>query len=179
VYISSGLASGPLYTFKFDKRKDLGMITPEWAKFPLDGVRSHRTRILLELSQGADRDELSKTFEEFDVSLLLFLRQLRSVTLETESHRRVRVRRQESGDGMVTLKITDSDDKVWNQQLLSVAYSIQMNSSEPKRESITESVIVLAFPLDRNLGPLVEDQNVHAFLPLRSYGFKVRELLSI
>jgi hypothetical protein len=44
---------------------------------------------------------------------------------------------------------------------------------EDKRKGISESAVVLAFPLTENEGPNIGIQAVHAFLPLRSYGFSV------
>jgi hypothetical protein len=177
VYISSGLADGPLYTFKFDKREDLGMITPEWTTFPMGGTQSHRTRILLELSNNTDRDDLSRKLEEFDPSLILFLRKLRSITID-DSNSCIRIQRQDSTDGIVVLKVIDSGDKERDRHFFSIKRPINMKAKEPKRESVRESEIILAFPLNRNLGPLVEDQNVHAFLPIRRYGFKVCDFIT-
>ena len=44
---------------------------------------------------------------------------------------------------------------------------------EEKREGVSSSEIVLAFPVTRDEHPVISDQNVHAFLPLRPFGFNV------
>jgi hypothetical protein len=42
-------------------------------------------------------------------------------------------------------------------------------------KNINEAETVLAFPLDADDTPLLEDQHVFAFLPLRRAGYKVRQ----
>jgi hypothetical protein len=45
--------------------------------------------------------------------------------------------------------------------------------SEQKREGVSESELLLAFPVDENNEPKLDPQQVFAFLPIRDYGFKV------
>lgn len=43
----------------------------------------------------------------------------------------------------------------------------------PSRTDVTESRIVLAFPFDPSDGPIIQDQQIFAFLPLRKTPLKV------
>jgi hypothetical protein len=54
-----------------------------------------------------------------------------------------------------------------------VRHIAQTPVEEPGREGVEESEIVLAFPVTENQEPVMKQQDVHAFLPLRCYGFKV------
>jgi len=54
-----------------------------------------------------------------------------------------------------------------------VRHIAQTPVGEPGREDVKESEIVLAFPVTENQEPVTKQQEVHAFLPLRCYGFKV------
>src|ERR1700693_1612055 len=76
VHISSGK-----YTFKLDRRQgELGMITPIWT--PCLRVVPGYTTFDLELSKSADPVELSTDLKDIKPSLLLFLRRLRTVTID-------------------------------------------------------------------------------------------------
>jgi len=48
---------------------------------------------------------------------------------------------------------------------------VKTYTQEEKRKGISESAVVLAFPLTENEEPKTDSQAVHSFLPLRSYGF--------
>jgi hypothetical protein len=58
-------------------------------------------------------------------------------------------------------------------------YKVGRLSPEPKREAVSESNILLAFPLNENQEPKLDFQHVYAFLPIREYGFEVSPSLFV
>lgn len=164
VYISSGP-----YSFHFDKTAPLGMITPILgSRYP--AVRGWTT-FHLHLAPSENGNDLSTQLRDVRPTLLLFLRQLRilcitipGVTLE--------VRRTDDGDrDMVSLERIVNGTRDVERYIL-VRHIAQTPFGEPGREDVKESEIVLAFPVTKNQEPVTMQQDVHAFLPLRCYGFK-------
>jgi hypothetical protein len=165
VYISSGP-----YSFHFDKTAPLGMITPILgSRYP--AVRGWTT-FHLHLAPSENGDDLSTQLRDVRPTLLLFLRQLRvlcitipGVTLE--------VRRTYDGDrDMISLERILNGTRDVERYIL-VRHIAQTPVGEPGREDVKESEIVLAFPVTEDQEPVTKQQEVHAFLPLRCYGFKV------
>jgi hypothetical protein len=73
---------------------------------------------------------------------------------------------------MVTLERTQNGARDVERYVL-VRHLAQTPVEEPGREDVKESEIVLAFPVTETQEPVTRQQEVHAFLPLRCYGFKV------
>jgi len=69
------------------------------------------------------------------------------------------------------LPLSSEDTTV--ERCVTVRHLAQTPGGEPGREDIKESEIVLAFPVTEAREPVQRIQDVHAFLPLRCYGFKV------
>jgi len=57
---------------------------------------------------------------------------------------------------------------------IQVTHATQTYPGEERRRDVTRSDVVLAFPMTETEAPQISGQSVHAFLPLRSYGFTVR-----
>ena len=171
VYINSGP-----YSFYFDKTAPLGMITPTLgSKYPaIDGW----TTFHLHLAPSENGNDLSAQLYDVQPTLLLFLRKLRalSITIPAVPPRNaidIEVRRTDDVDrDMVSLeRIQDGDHSV--ERYVLVRHLAQTPVGEPGRENVKESEIILAFPVTEAREPVEKNQDVHAFLPLRCYGFKV------
>lgn len=165
------VVSGP-YKFMFDKRTKLGMIVPTWS----DDVVAPEgwTLFRLGLSAQTQHGELVSHLEDIQPSLLLFLRRIHQITLTTESKTFTIekivlqdgvTRVQRSGDGT-----TRSDDYIISKHTVDTS---KCQEREEKRKGVFSSEIILAFPVTKDELPVIDDQNVHAFLPLRSFGFTV------
>lgn len=169
VYISSGP-----YTFKFDKREELGMITPTWTQeYP---VSPGWTSFNLHLS--GDGRELAAHIDDIKPSLLLFLRKLHSLTIEVALSNRPRKKidlyRHETDDNdIVKLERFVNGNRVSSDDYFVIKRVIKAYSLEQTRRDIKETEIVLAFPITEQGEPSIEIQDVHAYLPLRKYGFTV------
>lgn len=130
------------------------------------------TAFHLHLAPSENGGDLSTQLRNVRPTLLLFLRQLRVLRI-TIPNVTLEVRRTDDGDrDMVSLeRIRDGARDVENYIL--VRHIAQTPVGEPGREGVKESEIVLAFPVTENQEPVTKQQEVHAFLPLRCYGFKV------
>ncbi|KAI0052020.1 hypothetical protein FA95DRAFT_1533561 [Auriscalpium vulgare] len=159
------------FNFKFDRKLPLGMITPipDKSFTPKNGWTSFR----LNLAPSESGAHLSSQLSEVRPTLLLFLRQLRSlnIALAVDGHRsRLTIKRSEPDGDIVTLSRVENG-------ILSVSRYIMVRHiattlpAEPKRDGVEESEVVLAFPVTDKDEPMISSQDVHAFLPLRSYGF--------
>ncbi|KAI9435206.1 hypothetical protein F5148DRAFT_989928 [Russula earlei] len=168
------ITSGP-YSFHFDKTAPLGMITPALGSQypPVQGW----TTFHLHLAPSENGNNLGEQLHDVRPTLLLFLRKLRALSitfsgLAQRSANNIEVRRiDDDARGMVSLQRTQNGRHSAERYIL-VKHIVQTPVEEPGRENIEESDIVLAFPVTENCEPVTKQQEVHAFLPLRCYGFK-------
>ncbi|KAJ4243034.1 hypothetical protein NW757_011565 [Fusarium falciforme] len=163
------------YSFKFEKERPLGMITPIWEQLPEDQLSKDApeggTSMRLQLSHDCDRRRLREEMTSFDPNILIFLRTLEQITLiVTDSNgysKRVLRRVREPN----AIKILENDKEIFH--YATFTHSVPIMPYEPKREGITQSEILLAFPV-QDTPSLPTAHQVYAFLPIRSYGFNVR-----
>ncbi|KAJ7188854.1 hypothetical protein C8R46DRAFT_1055959 [Mycena filopes] len=162
------ISSGP-YTFSFDKHAELGMITPSWAK-DCPG-REGWTQFTLHLSNTVAKEQLKLYLADVDPTLLLFLRKLRHLDLNLHDTS-FTVQRYDLGSGLIRL---DREDRrtgaLATSQYLLVKSVLTALPTEKKRPNASRTELVLAFPLDWDGSPKIQAQAVHAFLPIRKYGF--------
>jgi hypothetical protein len=171
VHISSGM-----YTFTLDRREELGMITPVWA--PSLPVVPGCTTFDLELSGSADPKMLSAHLKDIQPTLLLFLQKLRYVTIEGPIGPQgrtatIEIHRDHVDADIVSLQRIENGRTSIN-RYFRVTHVTQTHLGEDRRRDVTHSNVVLAFPLTETEEPQISVQSIHAFLPLRSYGFTVR-----
>ncbi|KAF8267008.1 hypothetical protein EI94DRAFT_1731509 [Lactarius quietus] len=165
------ISSGP-YTFHFDRTAQLGMITPVWgSSYPLkDGW----TTFHLRLAPSENGTDLSAQLSGLRPTLLLFLRQLRSINVTVPGaaqHGALQIHREDGpGEDLVSLKRID-DGVLRVEKYVLVRHLAKTPAQEPGREGVEQSEIMLAFPVTEAKEPVIEMQEVHAFLPLRCYGF--------
>lgn len=159
------------YTFKFDKNEELGMITPSWTgRYPvLPGWTSFY------LFPVEDSEKITTYISDIKPSLLLFLRQLRQMTIKIElsgaERKLIKLTRKNVDSDIVVLE----DSRSSPERLLMVKHTTKTYKEETKRMGIEESEILLVFPLTELGMPKIEQhaQPVHAFLPIKSFGFTV------
>ncbi|EXJ66070.1 uncharacterized protein A1O5_10684 [Cladophialophora psammophila CBS 110553] len=155
------------YSFKFDKKKKLGMIAPEWAdEFPVSLLDGYST-IYLHLWQ-CNRAEIEKVME-FDPALLPFLRKVERIELHRKvEHARTLARRQERiSDTLYDLIIEEDDQEMLRYKI--IEYEIPSMPLETKRPGLSECSVSLGFPVSGF--EVAKSQPVYAFLPIREYGF--------
>ncbi|KAJ3570588.1 hypothetical protein NPX13_g5679 [Xylaria arbuscula] len=175
------------YSFQFDATRKLGMITPQWVTFPAETGPGF-TSILLQLRSDCRPEALAKDIKSLSPKSLLFLRRIRQMNItihaqDGETWKTTLSRKDERypRDCPFTTTTLSQGDKRWVYWVYQ--RNIKLSHSEPKRAHCTESVVTLAFPiytpgkgdnnsLDPVTVPVIEDQDVHATLPVRNYGFK-------
>ncbi|KAL5536452.1 hypothetical protein ACEPAF_274 [Sanghuangporus sanghuang] len=171
------VASGP-YTFKFDRKQRLGMIAPIW-----DTSYSSKpgwTTFHLDISSRSARQiRPDATFNDMisavKPSLLLFLRKLRCIELEVNIKGKaisIDIERADIGMGFIQLTRTKNGFLQDKDVYFIFAKTVDM-SNVPKaaRRGADSTEIVLAFPVDEYQQPRILPQDVHAFLPIRKFGF--------
>jgi hypothetical protein len=169
------------FTFKFDRTKPLGVITPIWERFP-EATQSDHTSIYLQLSRNYDEETLIQELLSFDTNLLIFLRRIEEISIRVSrgnghfSQKRIcKTHYHQESDRVVVLRAGTETLKY-----LVRPHIVRDLPREPKRPNWPQTKILLAFPVpESSEKPLLKPQNVYAFLPIRNYGFRVIYSLTI
>ena len=181
VWIRSGALE-----FQFDKTKKLGMIAPEWCTFHSHpALLTYRTSFCFRIPAAEKRNEVLRDLLGLKPELLLFLRQLKVVTVRIEdanarpttSYRLERENSQYHGFTTITLRRTDTHAATPTHTVkgfLMLEFVVTGMPEEELRPGISESEVRLAFPVDENYEPVICDQPTFNFLPIRAYGLPVR-----
>ncbi|KAF2276420.1 uncharacterized protein EI97DRAFT_458354 [Westerdykella ornata] len=178
----------PPYYFQLDQTRELGMITPQWDEdFFDDHEEEHQTTIVLDriCDQSIDfSTALEKDVDAIDPALILFLRRIGRFHLtlfksssddEPAISKRFQRVNWTPDSGIVSLKDEDANTmrRFYKHKH---RFTIDSDGTEPRREGITKTDIVLAFPVTKKSGtymPLIRKQNfAFAYLPLGDFGFK-------
>ncbi|UPX11197.1 uncharacterized protein EKO05_0001817 [Ascochyta rabiei] len=162
------------FTFKFDRTKPLGVITPLWEECP-EQTDSQGTSIILQLATAYNEQTLIKELREFDTNLLVFLRRVEKINIEVECadsdawKKQIRKTQYEQDYDRIVLLQTGADSL----RFLTRTHVVTSVPQEAKRKNWTETKITIAFPLPSEEGkPALKPHHVYAFLPIRSYGFR-------
>lgn len=166
-------SNGYHFCFNRSDPKDLlGYVVPHWKEpdIPVDG---DATTLILPARLG--KPFPIDLLKDLDATLLLFLEQLRRLEVRTESEVVQYVRKD---SGPITTLTTDRSPLGGAKQRAKRRFfrtSAKYDFSpikEPKRLGITETDLVLAFPLSEK-GEAEPDPNspTYAFLPIRDFGF--------
>ncbi len=116
------------------------------------------------------QDELTK-FSLIDPCILLFLRKLKHIEIEDRVNDKFLTIERHDLDRKIKIVHTEGENYwkiVKNDRL-----QIRSHIKEEKRKGITETEIILAFPLKPDSSAdTSSEQNLFAYLPVRSYGFR-------
>lgn len=157
------------YQFKFRQKNSnekLGFIVPYWVDEKFDFIEESKTNIILPI-RTTMRSEVNK-FNDFDHSLLLFMKKLKKIEINNIS-KKICVDRKDRGNN-IELSINGKNE-IW--KLVKQQIEIPKTLVEDKREKINSTELVLAFPLDESLNAKTDNKyNIFAFLPVRNYGFR-------
>ncbi|KAF5691492.1 hypothetical protein FCIRC_392 [Fusarium circinatum] len=178
------------FSFSFTHRKGdsgLGMVTPVWEDAD-ESLGGYSTRITLFLHTSDDsgedarqRETIRLQFQDLQHTILLFLRKLRKVRVsffdenDTQTSSTTYSLR---GSNPVTVKketsegIEERQYHVTKHVAENIPRSENRTYSEEQDRADSSTEVVLAFPLADSGAPIVENQDVFAFLPMRPMGFK-------
>jgi hypothetical protein len=176
----------PPYSFKFDKGRELGMIIPIWVpeeEVLVDSTKDCQTSILLLPPPNKNFTKHLRTFKAISPTLLLFLPKLKRLEIllhekqadggEVITRRNLRSKVDER-DNFITLMVEDSSSSHPEEhRYRKTTGRWKAREGEKQREGVITSQTVLAFPVTSKGTPLESSQNVHAFLPICDFGFKV------
>ncbi|KAF9876102.1 ino80 chromatin remodeling complex protein [Colletotrichum karsti] len=183
------IQSGP-FSFSFRHKNGdsgMGMISPVWEDIE-EELESPLTRITLHLHETGDKGAIRAQFEELQETVLMFLRNIRKVvvrfydqdgqqlssvthTLTYPQEHRARLQRVEVVNGKSEEQITHFHITRHDADGLSRNESRTYSDAEEASRAYEKSEIVLAFPLSHSSAPIIEPQDVFAFLPVRKVGF--------
>ncbi|RTE79713.1 hypothetical protein BHE90_005765 [Fusarium euwallaceae] len=171
VHISSGY-----YEFKLDRNKHLGMVLPIHSPFPSGQRLLGHTQFLLQLKSEKHYTEIENDLRSIEPQLLIFLKNLRALNIQIGNIRKsyhIQAGTSATLGETATIHSRHQDD---NNLPSGMKYAIARyrTSKIPKderREGITTSEIVLAFPIER-AKPKISPQKAFAFLPIDDFGFK-------
>lgn len=190
------------YSFYFKHRNGdsgLGMISPAWQDVEMELSQCNLTRMTLLLHDTGDQAALSsqrqsirQQFNDLKESILLFMVKLKEIriTLHDESgavenftmfsSSRTRPNRVTVTKTVTTTGTTTQSSQTYHITKASVDGLAKNDNRtyselEERTRSYAKADIVLGFPLSREEMPVVEPQDVFAFLPIRHMGFSVRQ----
>ncbi|VDB87553.1 unnamed protein product [Peniophora sp. CBMAI 1063] len=170
------------FKFKFDRREPLGMIVPIWD----DDAPATDGETTFALDLNGDAGPLAAELSSIEPSLLLFTRRLRSIRIDIRttspsasfSATYTCSKEEVHSDAFAKVLVSREVVKDGSAHSLTTTYLVMKHSismqdvHEPKRSGVRSSEIVLAFPIQKDGSPEVSPQNVFAYLPLGSFGFK-------
>jgi hypothetical protein len=160
------------YHFQFDRSNPeelLGYVVPHW-KTPTVPVADDVTTLVLPARPG--KPFPNELLNDLNATLLLFLKQLRRLTVNSATAT-IEYVREDSGP-ITTLTTAQSGGQSPTQsRFFRTSTTCDMSSlSEPKREKVKSTELVLAFPLSADLKAAPDASSpTYAFLPIREFGF--------
>ena len=164
------------YSFQFDKHERLGMIAPIWTEFPATTLPGF-TSILLKLSDDCDVTELIQEVKSLDPRLLIFLQKLKRVNITINENTnlpwKTSLERRDDSSGDDGQELATLYNKSIPLPYRIFRFQVKQLPPDVKRFGVTQSELLLAFPLDGPNKQTIKSQDVYAFLPIRNYGFKV------
>lgn len=173
--------SSKAYSFRLDRRAMLGMIAPIIETFPSAHLIAGQTQMLLELRGESEFKSINDELQKLEAQILIFLRKISKLVIHTpDRHFQFEIRKVIEDldlDGKETVTLTSTslrDNEKTDQKYIIVRYYETSLPKEDQRANIKETEIVLAFPVDENMRPLLlRHQHTYAYLPIDDYGFNV------
>ncbi|KAI7102807.1 hypothetical protein KC340_g3670 [Hortaea werneckii] len=183
VWVKSGALS-----FMFDKDKRLGMIAPECADIPEQKLIQDRTVFCFRIPEAKHRRGVRSDIVQLKPALLLFLRKLRTIHVTVQD---------DNGDTTLACRLSRADDSVSGirrtilqrdttvnrpnkygknkpstakEGFLVFQSTVKNMPAETKRHGVSETELLMAFPVDGDMKPFLRNRETFNFLPIREYG---------
>lgn len=192
------------FSFSFNHGKNdsgMGMITPVWEE-KFEDLEHPLTRITLQLHKTGDiheaelekqRATTAQQFQELQGTFLLFMKNLKKLQidiyddagsmvsetiykLEHEEDGRTSIRNEIVKDGKSNRSINYYHIVRHTATNLPRSEYRDYSENEEKTRAYAKADIVLAFPLTKDSYPVIERQDIFAFLPVKRMGFHVKIL---
>ncbi|MCJ1310202.1 hypothetical protein MMC25_003863 [Agyrium rufum] len=176
------IQSGP-FSFSFEHTRDtdddgLGMVTPLNEPYS-DLPKNVRTRITMMLLAGSSFHQRVEDIQNVPETTLLFLTKLKVLKIDTYPEigppTRVRYTRKIEPDGriekVIKATINEGDSRDVVKKFHVSRKELRDLPPDNARKLTNTATVVLAFPIDDEEEPIIEQQHVFAYLPLRLAGF--------
>lgn len=173
VHVASGF-----YEFMLDRNQPIGMILPILSRFP----RAHRvatlTQFLLEIKNKDAYEEIQEDIKCIEPYLLMFLRKLNILQVSTPSTAHIFTRSCSfdalfAGETATIVARDQFSDLTQETKYLVERHIVRDLPLESRRERVATSEVIVAFPIEDTIYPIIKDQKAFAFLPIANEGFKV------
>lgn len=188
------------YSFTFTHRKGdsgMGMISPEWLDTN-EALAKPLTRTTLFLHDEGNLSQRQNILAELDdlrPTMLLFLNNLKVIEVHVydedgnETWSSILTKKPFSGGFNVLEKThTEKDKTTCIEQMYHVVETVASNlppnenreytAQEESSRAYSKAKVILAFPLSKGLEPVMESQELFAFLPVCRVGFNVSPCLT-
>lgn len=171
------------YAFKFDRRGMLGMIVPIIETFPPEHLRVGQTQTFLHIKGNTEFKDIHTELEKLEPQILIFLRKICKLVISTPlmGERQFDIRRlNQDGDfdgketAILTSICSKGNENTENRYIIVRRIETTLEKDD-RRENITETETVLAFPIDDKMRPVLHGQHTYAYLPIDDYGFNVSQ----
>lgn len=169
-----------------DGDSGIGMISPE-NQAPTERLVSPSTRMTLTLINGLDYASLCQQFDALPDTFLLFLNKLKTISITkvdsagiTESTKYFR--RDDTSSGTITLEKVyrrGSEAAKIERKRYFISRKMLRNLPPNRQREYNTAEAVIAFPVDERDVPIIESQQVYAYLPIRDFGFSVGSMRPI
>ncbi|CAH0043331.1 unnamed protein product [Clonostachys solani] len=188
------IQSGAL-SFYFQHRKQdtgIGMINPIWFD-PETTLPANTTRMTLHFHEDVKQADIVQLLRNLQVEILLFLQKLKVINISVYGEhnespawsRVVRMKRSDpsSDTAEIRVKETGSSANAPGQSVyrffvvrheaknLQPNENRQYDAKETEKKAWSTSQVIVAFPLDKNSQPIIQSQELFAFMPVRRVGF--------
>lgn len=175
------------FSFFFEHRRGdggLGMVTPIFENHH-EIPSNIYTRMTLILANPSEAPKLVQDFDNLPDTLLLFLSKLRRITITrsdalghaSEMTYSKQVELMQHRATLTKLSVSNGvGDASRHREVTTYQIRSRLLKTLPPHHArlhSNEAEVVLAFPLDRQSVPIIQQQHVFAFLPIRQVGFSV------
>lgn len=179
------IQSGPFsFVFEYEEGDSgMGMVTPFYREHDIGIPSSVGTRITLKLTTSAHKGRLLEGFAELPDSLLMFLTKIKKLTVakfgSIHLESKIIYSYETSGQRGTLTKYTETVGSPGRETIRRyhitkrTLHDLPKHKARPKTNTVE---VVLAFPLDPDSEPIIEQQHVFAYLPVRQLGFSVSKV---
>ncbi|KAI7661505.1 hypothetical protein KC319_g8392 [Hortaea werneckii] len=164
------------------------MIAPEWAEIPEQKLIQDRTVFCFRIPDAKHRRGVKSDIVQLKPALLLFLRKLRTIHVTVQD---------DDGDTTLACRLSRADDSVSGirhtilqrdttvnrphkygknkpstakEGFLVFQSTVKNMPAETKRHGVSETELLMAFPVDGDMKPFLRNRETFNFLPIREYG---------
>lgn len=170
----------------FNREERLGMIAPiiDRSSWQISRDGTSETHMLLQLNSETEFRRINDELQKLEPQVLIFLRKISKmhiITIERAFRFKLtRLVEDQALDGKETATLSSTPLNSLGSQRTETKYIIVRHQeallqTDDRRRNIRETEVVLAFPVESDMRPLLQSQPTYAYLPINYYGFSVSQ----